>query len=199
MCLSKITGVALCGVVLLDVGCHGKKEPDAATFKSAISSYYTAHPQCVWSSPVKLPVQVDASKDQQTSQFDALTDAGLLTRKAEEKKRFLIGSKQVTDYDLSDKGRSAWTADQTQPGYGNFCYGRREATSIDGFTIGTSQSGGAATASVTYHYDIAGAPDWAKSEEMKTAFSNLQADLSGQQVDKATLVQTPDGWQVSKE
>lgn len=66
--------------------------------------------------------------------YDALTDAGFLARKAAEKKRFLIGSKQVNDCDLSDKGRSSWTADLTQPESGSFYFGHREVTTIDGFT-----------------------------------------------------------------
>src|ERR1039458_10664471 len=88
-----------------------------------------ALPICLFAAPIKFPAQADASNDEQTKGFDALTDAGLLARKAVEKKRFPIGSKQANDYDLSDKGRSTWTADQTQPGYGNFFYGHPEVAS----------------------------------------------------------------------
>src|ERR1700761_3347985 len=132
-------GVLLCGFMILTAGCN-KSKPDTTTFKTAINNYYTTHPSCVWSSPVKFPAQADASNDTQTKGFDALTDAGLLTRKAEEKKRFLIGSKQVNDYDVSDKGRTVWTPDQTQPGYGNFCYGHREVSTVDNFTMATNQN-----------------------------------------------------------
>ena len=58
---------------------------------------------------------------------------GLLTRTTSEKKIIII-SKQEINYDLTDKGRSAWTADTTQPGYGNFCYGHRSVSSIDSST-----------------------------------------------------------------
>lgn len=186
----------LCGVVILVAGCKGKTEPDTSSFKTAINDYYSTHPSCVWSSPVKFPVQADTSSDTQTKGFDALTDAGLLTRTAEEKKRFLIGSKQVNDYDVSDKGRSMWTADQTQPGYGNFCYGHRDVTAIDNFSTSTNQSG-SNTAVVNYHYQLSGVPDWAKSTETQTAFPNLQADLAATKTDTATLLQTQNGWQMS--
>jgi hypothetical protein len=188
-------GVILCGLVILAAGCN-KSKPDTTNFKTAINNYYTAHPSCVWSSPVKFPAQADASNDQQTKGFDALTDAGLLTRTPEEKKRFLIGSKQVNDYDVSSKGRTVWTADQSQPGYGNFCYGHREVTSIDNVTVGTNQNG-ANTATVNYHYDLSGVPDWAKSQEMQTAFPNVQADMATPKTATATLLQTQDSWQVS--
>ena len=42
---------------------------------------------------------------------------GPFNAQAEEKKRFLIGSKQVNDYDVSYKCRTAWTVDASQPGY----------------------------------------------------------------------------------
>ena len=188
-------GFLLCSLLIAGTGCN-KTKPDTSNFKTAINNYYSAKPSCVWASSVKFPAQADASNDQQTKGFDALTDAGLLTRSAQEKKRFLIGSKQVNDYDVSDKGRSAWTPDQSQPGYGNFCYGHREVTSIDNVTMGTNQSG-ANTATVTYHYDLGTVPDWAKSQEMQTAFPDVQADLSTPKTATAKLVQTQDNWQVS--
>ena len=189
---------ALCVIFLVAAGCHEKTAPDTSNFKTAINDYYSARTACVWASPVKFPAQADASNDEQTKGFDALTDAGLLTRKAEEKKRFLIGSKQVTDYDVSDKGRGTWTPDQSQPGYGNFCFGHREVTSIDSSTTATNQSG-ANTATVNYHYDMAGIPDWAKSQEIQTAFPNVQGALAGPRAAVATLVQTQNGWQLSKQ
>jgi hypothetical protein len=186
----------LSSALILSAGCHGKQEPDTSNFKTVINQNLNPHLECVWSSPVKFPVQVDASNDTETKGFDALTDAGLLTRKAEEKKRFLIGSKQVTDYDVSDKGRGVWTVDQSQPGYGNFCYGHREVASIDTFTTGTN-SNGANTATVNYHFDIAGVPDWARSPETQTAFPQIQAALSAPQPATANLVQAQSGWQIT--
>jgi hypothetical protein len=148
----------------------------------------------VWASPVKFPAQADTSNEDQTKGFDALTDAGLLVRKSAEKKRFLIGSKQVNDYDLSDKGRSTWTADQTQPGYGNFCFGHAEVTSIDSYT--PSDNPDATQFSVNYHYNVTSVPDWANSTEMKTAFPKIATDTSGQETATANLVKSTNGWQV---
>lgn len=191
------SAAALCGLIILIAGCN-KTKPDTTNFKTAINNYYSAHPSCVWQSPVKFPAQADTNNDEQTKGFDALTDAGLLTRTPHEKKRFLIGSKQVNDYDVSDKGRTVWTPDQSQPGYGNFCYGHREATSIDNVTMSTNANG-ANTAVVNYHYDLTGVPDWAKSQETQSAFPNVQADLSTPKTATTTLVQTQDSWQVSTE
>lgn len=175
-------------------GCRSKAV-DKVAFKSALDNYYTGHPECVWAAPVKLPAQASASNDEQTKGFDALTDAGLLTRTPEEKKRFLIGSKQVNDYDLSAKGRAVWTADPTQPGYGNFCYGDPELTAIDGFTPANDSD--ATQYTVNYHYAVAHPPEWANSAEMKTAFAKVAADTDGQQTATATLNKSSTGWAVT--
>jgi hypothetical protein len=190
----RILGLAVCGAMVMAAGCRKTNTVDKGAFKSALNDYYSARQECVWSSPVKFPAQADTSNDEQTKGFDALTDAGLLVRKSAEKKRFLIGSKQVNDYDVSDKGRSTWTADQTQPGYGNFCFGHREVTTVDSYT--PSDNPDATQFNVAYHYDVTGAPDWATTTEMKTAFPKIATDTSGQQTASANLVKSTNGWQV---
>ena len=195
-----ILSVAFCstilGSLLFTIGCTSKKAASKNNFTKSIGNYYNAHPECVWSSPVKFPVEADPNKGDQTTGYDALTDAGLLTRTSAQKKVFIFGSKQVNDYDLSSKGRSTWTPDQTQPGSGNFCFGHRDVTSIDNFTT-SSDNNGAQVANVDYHYSISGVADWAQSNEIKTAFPTIQADLSGPKIAKATLINTDSGWQVS--
>ena len=189
---SKFVLLTLSGVMGLGAGCH-TNTVDKEAFKSAINSYYSGKQECVWSAPVKFPAQADTSNDEQTKGFDALTDAGLLARKTAEKSRFLICSKQVNDYDLSDKGRSTWTADQTQPGYGNFCFGHLEVSSIDSYTPPDANS---ARYSVTYHYGVSGVPDWANSTEMKSAFPKIASDIGQQRTATANLVKSDNGWLV---
>jgi hypothetical protein len=178
--------------LLLLAGC--KTTTDSTTnYKAALNDWYTAHPACLWSQPQKFPTQVAASNTEQTAPFAALVDQGLLTRTTTEKKIIII-SKQEVNYDLSDKGRSAWTADPNQPGYGNFCDGHRTVQSIDNSTPNNAQPG--ATSVVNYHYAFSGAPDWAKATETQTAFPNVQSDLAGNGTDSATLVDTSNGWQI---
>ena len=182
------------GILALGAGCK-KNVVDQSAFKSALNNYYSSRQVCLWTAPMKLPAQADTSNDEQTKGFDALTDAGLLTRSSAEKKRFLVGSKQVNNYDLSDKGRSDWTADQTQPGYGNFCYGHPEVTSIDGYTPADDN---ATQYNVIYHYGSGHLPEWANSTEMKTAFPKLASESSGQQSATAALTKSNDGWLVRR-
>lgn len=185
----------LCGVAVCAAGCRRTNSVNQAAFRSAINDYLSAHQECLWNDPIKLPAQATTSDEEQTKGYDALVDAGLLTRTSAEKKRFLIGSKQVNDYDLSQQGRSKWTADPNQPGFGNFCFGHREVTTIDGFT--PSDDANANRYSVNFHYDVAGMPSWASSTEMKTTFPNISADTSGQQTATAVLLKSEKGWQVS--
>lgn len=190
---SRIVVLMLVAVIGFGAGCR-TNQVDKGAFKTAINSYYSGKPDCLWSAPVKFPAQADASDEDQTKGFDALTDGGLLTRTPVEKKRFLIGSKQMNDYDLSDKGRSTWTADPTQPGYGNFCFGHFEVISVDGYTPAANTNG--TQYSVTYHFSVTGLPDWANSAEMKTAFPKIGSDASGQQTATANLAKSDNGWQV---
>jgi hypothetical protein len=187
----------LCVSLLLAAGCS-KKADSNTNYESAINDYYKAHPACIWSEAKKFPVQAATSDDAKTQGYDALTDAGLLTRTTGEKKVMIIASKQVNNYDVSDKGRSAWTQDPTQPGYGNFCYGHRDVTSIDNVTPGADGSGNK-TAQVSYHYKMSDAAPWANTQEMKTAFPDLATTLSGPQADNAALTMTGDHWQVVKQ
>jgi len=177
--------------LLLAAGCK-KKADNTSNYKSALDSYYAANTSCLWANSQKFPVQVGASDDSKNAPFAALVDQGLLMRTTSEKK-IIIVSRQEVNYDLTEKGRSAWTADAAQPGYGNFCYGHRTVSSIDSATPNSGEPG--ATTVVNYHYGFTSAPDWAKAQETQNAFPQLQADLAGGAAN-ATLVDTNNGWQV---
>ena len=109
--------------------------------------------------------------------------------------QIIIISKQVNNYDLSDKGRAAWTADPSQPGFGNFCYGHRKVSAIDSSTPTTDAVG--ATTQIAYHFTYADAPAWATAAETQTAFPQIRTDLAGPQMAQATLTNTSNGWAVS--
>jgi hypothetical protein len=177
-------------------GCNNGSNTDLS-YKAAINDHFKAFPVCIWSQPKKFPGQAATSDDAKTEGYDALTQEGLLTRTTAEKKMFIIASKQVNNYDLSDKGRTSWTPDTSQPGYGNFCYGTREVTSIDNSTLGTNGTG-AKTVDVAYHYNIANVASWASSEEMKTAYPGIASALSENHSDRASLVMTGDHWEFVK-
>ena len=191
--LRPIVSVAGMALMLLAGGCS-KTADNSLNYKSAINDYYAAHPACLWSTPQKFPVQVDASNVDETRGYDALFNQGLLTRTTGEKKKLLVMSKQVTNYDVTDKGRGAWTVDKTEPSFGNFCYGSRTVSSIDSSTPTTGQVG--ATTQVTYHWTFGHAADWAKAAEVQNSFPSVQTNVAGGGVATKTLVDTNAGWKV---
>ena len=187
--------IAVLALITLSAWVTGcKKQIDTAEFKSAINTSYAGRHECVWPEPIKLPVEVDTSKDDKTREYDALTDAGLLVRGMAEKKRFLVGSKQVNQYDLSDKGHSAWTPDPNQPGYGNFCFGHFNVTAIDSAVPNDPSNPTQYT--VNYQYEVEGIPGWASTPETMRTFHKIAADTSIQKA-TATLVKgSNEGWAV---
>ena len=182
----------LCGAALLLASGCNKTADNTINYKSAINAYYASHPACLWPQSQKFPAQVGTSDTTKTAPYDALVDQGLLARTTSEKK-IIIVSKQETNYDLSDKGRSAWIADTTQPGFGNFCYGQRSVSSIDNATPNSGQPG--ATTTVSYHYPLSGVPDWAKAAETQNAYPQVATAFAGGSA-TATLIDTNNGWQV---
>lgn len=192
-----LTGAfVLSAVAAMIVGCNNGGNNDL-NYKTAINDHFKAFPVCIWSQAKKFPVQAATADDAKTEGYDALTQEGLLTRTTAEKKVMIIASRQVNNYDLSEKGRTSWTPDTSQPGYGNFCYGTREVTSVDNSTVGTNGAG-AKTVDVTYHYHIANVAGWANSPEMKTAYPSIATSLSSDASDTATLVMTGDHWEFEK-
>ncbi len=195
--MNKVLNTAvLCGAaaMLLVSGCK-KTADNTVNYKSAINTYYSAHPACLWSEPKQFPVQAESSDTDKTQKFDALFDQGLLTRTAGDKKKLLgLVDKQVNNYDLSDKGRSAWTADATQPGFGNFCYGHRSVSSINSSTPNNGEPG--ATTTVTYGWSFDGVADWAKAAEVQNVYPKVRTNLAGNGTSSKVLVDTNNGWQL---
>jgi hypothetical protein len=189
--LPRITLV--CFLALAPLACN-KKAPKAPNYADAINSYYQAHPACLWTEEKKFPVQAATSDDAKTQGYDALVDQGLLSRTVSEKKVIII-SKRENNYDLTDKGRAAWTADPNQPGYGNFCFGHRKVSTIDSNTPSSDQPG--ATVTVNYHYTLTDIPAWASAAETQTAFPQLRPANTPQPA-TATLTNTSNGWQVTR-
>ena len=105
-----ITRAAAVGAAALFVtaGCS-KKADTTSNYTSAIDAYYAKQPACLWSDEVKFPLQVATADADKTKPYDALVDQGLLVRTSVEKKKLIVLSQQANNYDLSDKGRSAWT------------------------------------------------------------------------------------------
>lgn len=192
MGIFRVCGVGIVGLLLV-AGCK-KTADNSMNYKSAIDAWYSTHPSCLWDTPQKFPAQVGASNDSENAPFAALVDQGMLVRSTSEKKIIIVSKRQI-NYDLSDKGRSAWTADANQPGYGNFCYGHRKVESVTSSTPNNGEPG--ATTTVNYQYSFTEAPQWAQAAVVQNAFPQVRSDLAGNGSASATLTDTANGWQVT--
>ena len=183
---------AVAGFFAIATGC--KPAVDRAPLKAAINKSFNGKHECVWPDAIKLPAEVDPSKDERIRDFMALADAGLLTRETEEKSRALVGSKQMDKFGLSDMGHSAWTPNPDHPGYGNFCVGHFNVTAIDK-AIPNDRSN-PTQYTVDYRYEVEDIPGWARTPKSMRAFRKIAADTAIQTA-SATLIKGPDGaWAV---
>ena len=197
--MHRATSVMVAGTLAVMVAAGGcnKKKDSAPNLTDGLNSYYAAHPVCLYPSEKKFPAQADTNNDTDTAGYDALVQQGLLTRTTAEKTKMIILSKQVNNYDLSDKGRGAWTADAQNPGYGNFCYGKRKVQTITSTPPGGEPAVGATT-TVNYTYTIGDVADWARAAVVQTAYPKVQAMLGAASNGTDTMVLTANGWQVQK-
>ena len=188
-----VLGLVFTALAMWTTACH-KDSIDRAQFKSAIQNSLAHKHDCIWADPVKMPAEADPAKDERTRDFDALTDAGLLARAPEEKKRFLVGSKPVNLYDLSDKGHAAWQPDPDRPGYGNFCFGHFNVTSVTNATPNDASNPTQYT--VTYNYEVEGIPAWASTPESMRTFPKIAKDTSVHSATATLVKDSNGGWVV---
>lgn len=174
-------------------GCKGPKD-QTGNLKTAINNYYDQWPECLWKQPIQLPQQHSKDDAAAIQPYDALVDQGLLSRTPVEKTKLLVLKTEANSYDLTDKGRSNWTPDQTQPGYGNFCYAHRRVKDILSNTPAGTQPG--ATTTVSYTYTLGDVKDWAQAPETQNAFPGIRTALAATNQATTTLVLTNDGWKV---
>jgi len=179
--------------LLVTTGCK-KPSDQTGNIKTAINTYYDQWPECLWPDPLQMPQQHDKDDASKVQPFDALVDQGLLTRTPVEKTKLLVLKKEANSYDLTEKGRSSWTPDATQPGYGNFCYAHRRVKDIVSNTPAGTQPG--ATTNVSYTWTLGDVKDWARAEETLNAFPRIRAALNAVNSAQTTLVLTNDGWKV---
>jgi hypothetical protein len=171
-----LTATALACVALTS-GCNtGKSAPTPANFTQAINTHFLDHTDCLFSD-IRFPFETaDPAK---TKQMDSLAKALLLDKSYE-------ASIHVSRYTVAPAGT------RFAP---HFCYGHREVTSIDSFTPLAVNNGFKET-TVTYSYTMKEVPVWALSPDVQAAFPDMTHAINSQVTAKATLAQTPVGWQI---
>ncbi len=163
--------------VILASGCNsGKSAPTPSNFSQAINNHFLDHSDCLFSD-TRFPFET--SDPEKTRQMDALANAHLLDKSVET-------SIHVSRYTVTSTGA------RFAP---HFCYGHREVTSIDGSTPLTVNEGFKET-TVSYSYTMKEVPVWVLSHDIQAAFPDMARATSSQVTAKATLAQSPVGWQI---
>jgi hypothetical protein len=180
--LSHLAGLAaIAGVfTLLGSGCGDKREMSKENFAHVLNEDYSANADCLFAKSLSYPFEMQAGDKllgEVHTKLEALAAAGLLNRTSQ--------GGQLR-YELTLTGRQV-------PGNGRFCYGKRQVTSVDGYTAPKEFHGNRFT-KVEYHFIEKDSPTWAKVRAIQTAFPDVAKAVADEPVDKATLVLTPDGW-----
>ncbi len=158
-------------------GCNsGKSAPTPDNFTMAINNHFLDHKDCLFTD-TRFPFET--SDPEKTKQLDSLVKASLLEKSSEP-------SIHVSRYTVSTNGT------RFAP---HFCYGHREVTSIDGSTPIAVVDGFKET-TVSYSYSMKEVPVWALSHDVQDAFPDMAKATTTQVTAKATLAQTPVGWQI---
>ena len=168
-------------VGLLAAGCSSELMPTNDKLEKGLNAYLEGHSECLFPAGRSFPYEVapgpGAKADKK--QMDAFKDAGLL----KEEDDF---ETHVSRYTLTPAGQ------RYAP---RFCYGHKEATSIDAFTPPVKQ-GNVLQTTVTYHAEMKEVPVWVRTDEMEAAFPKMAADISGPQPGQIVMGTAGVGWSV---
>lgn len=182
----QVAMLAVAGAVLA-AGCGDSRAVNKQNLASALNHDYSQNQDCLFAKPMPFPYEVAVSDKLLTEtrqRLDALAEAGLL-----EREQSVQNGDTINRYVLTAEGSQT-------AGKGRFCYGRRQVTSVEKFTSPVDYNGMPLT-KVEYHFVLKNPPSWAKEDQVRNAFPMVAKSLSQQPVDDATLVLTPDGWELT--
>ncbi len=178
--------------------CGDPKVASNANFKHALADHYANH--CIFIAPsvatATYPVSIDTGSD--TTRFDALVSAGLLTASdssAEHPGTLGIGTvhTDTRTYSLTEAGKTAYHAGGAASG---FCAGHYDVTSIDGFTQPTASNGRTVSdVSFTLSPAMAG---WVANPAVQQRYGQALAAIHGAK-DHTTMVLMDHGWEVASD
>ena len=217
----RLTGI-VCVAALAVAGCSDPKEASKGNFETAINAWIEKNPPCLSiprsnvrganandapfprylnASPVTAQYAVE-SRARERAPFDAMVDAGLMkVEEATVSVKPLFGNQNrdvpVRAYDLTDAGKKTLSSEGEKTAFSSpsqrFCYGTPTVDEIVQFTE-PADAMGDKISQVSYRYHLKDLPDWARNEEMQTAFPQLKKDLADSIDGKAAVILTNEGW-----
>lgn len=168
---------ALAAALLLTTGCNSKAKPTEENFSKTINSYYTEHPECLFSG-VRFPYAT--SDPAETKQMNTLVKSLLLESSYE-------SAVKTTRYTIARAGQ------RYAP---RFCYGHRTVSAITSSTPPAKGPTGFPETHITYSYKLEDVPIWAQSADVQAAYPKMRTAIASGGTGEITLAQTLAGWQV---
>jgi hypothetical protein len=164
-------------LMVIATGCNSKAKPTDANFSQTINSYYTEHPECLFSG-VRFPYAT--SDPAETKQMNTLVKSLLLESSYE-------SAVKTTRYTIARAGQ------RYAP---RFCYGHRTVTAISSSTTPAKGPTGFPESHISYTYKLEDVPVWAQSPDVKAAYPKMSAAITTGGTAEIALAQTLAGWQV---
>ena len=171
--------LALACAGFMATGCSVR--PTNTKLEQGLNLYFAGHKECLFPQGMRFPYEVTPGPKAKAEEkkFDAMHSVGLLNELKDL-------SLHVERYSLTPLG------ERVAP---QFCYGHKEATSIDGFTPPV-KDGNVLETTVTYHAAMRDVPMWAKTDAMKTAFPEMAQDIAGPREGQIVMGTAGVGWRV---
>jgi hypothetical protein len=185
--------VAACtlALALLVSGCQTEYERNVA-ITAALNNFYSTHQDCLFSTAVKFPETADPADQAETKGLDSLVDAGLLRRTQVNETGHARHREHLVEYQLTNVGQEDWTTDQHRQGYGNFCFGHAQLSTIES---ATKVPGDGVTRYYVGYQDQVMLPLWATTPQVEQAFPFVAKDSAGRTA-TATVVKSGNSWRV---
>jgi hypothetical protein len=163
--------------MLITLGCNSKAKPTEANFSQTINTYYTEHPECLFSG-LRFPYAT--SDPAETKQMNTLVKSQLLESSYE-------SAVKTTRYTIGRAGQ------RYAP---RFCYGHRTVTAITSSTPPAKGKTGFPESQINYTYKLEDVPVWAQSAEVQAVYPKMATAATQGGSAEITLAQTLAGWQV---
>ncbi|MDE1176095.1 MAG: hypothetical protein PW789_05750 [Edaphobacter sp.] len=172
-----LTAASAVAFALVLAGCNTKAKPTEANFSQTINTYYTSHPECLFTG-VRFPYAT--SDPTETKQMNTLVKSQLLEATYEtaiKTTRFTIGR----------------AGQRYAP---RFCYGHRTVTAITSSTAPAKGATGFPESHIVYSYKLEDVPIWAQTAEVQAAYPKMATAITSGGTGEMNLAQTLAGWQV---
>ena len=189
----RIRGAVLAPLVAL-AACGDPHAASKDNFRRALVAHF--HDHCIFVTPsvglAAFPVTV--SEESETTRFDALASAGLLTSRAQASEHpGPLGIGTVRDvsktFDLTDRGRALFQ--NGAPDERGFCAGHYRVDDVASFTAPHDENG-AVTSDVTFTVTPVMEP-WVANADVQARYGDQLAEIKPT-TDRTTLVRTDKGW-----